>query len=77
MFSSSLYQELRVKFDPNSTCADAVALLRKKFPVIMEEDYGIYVTYKDQPGKGEWLEDTKKLSIYKSLKNEVNKPEMI
>lgn len=64
-------KEIRMKFDPNSTCADAVVQLMKTFPVVSEEDYGIYVVHKNKPDQKEWLEDTKKLSVYKSLKDEV------
>lgn len=51
--------------------------LMTKFPVVSEEDYGICVTEKNKPGHGEWLEDTKKLSIYKSLKNEVSPTDVV
>jgi len=37
---------------------------------LVEEDYGIHVNYKNSD-KREWLEDTKKLSIYKDLKDQV------
>lgn len=44
--------------------------------IFTEEDYGIYVTYKGQSEKSEWLEDTKRLSNYKLLKDEVNLPSL-
>jgi hypothetical protein len=43
-----------------------------KFNVKSEDEYGLFARHKDDPTKGEWLEDTKNLSVYKKLAEKVS-----
>lgn len=75
--------EVTINLDPDDRVADAIAQLMKKFDSSVEnEDYGIYAADKNNPEKGEWLEDTNKIQMYKNLKEKSNfifktKPKLI
>jgi hypothetical protein len=58
--------------NPDETVAEAVKKLMKYFNVPEEEDYGLYIIPKNDPTKGEYLQDTKKLSVHKDLKTTVS-----
>ncbi len=64
-------KETKMKFDPSTACAEAVVNLMEKFKVKTEEDYGLFARNNEDAEKGEWLADTKHLSVYKSLKDKV------
>jgi hypothetical protein len=64
-------KEIKIRFDPNNVGAELVVNVMKKFNVKPDEEYGIIIIPKDDPEKAEWLVDTKNLTHYRSIKDQV------
>lgn len=65
-------KEIKLNIDPMTACAEVIHNLMSKFKPKSDEDYGLFVRNKDEPDKGEWLEDTKVLSIYRDIRDKVS-----
>ena len=65
-------KEIKIRFDPNDIGAELVANVMKKFDVKPDEEYGIIIIPKNEPEKAEWLQDTKNLINYRTIKDEVS-----
>ena len=61
----------KLDFDPSSSVAEALSLLMKQFPVEQDEEYGLFIVWKDSNEKGLWLKDTKRLLSYPDIREKV------
>jgi hypothetical protein len=61
----------KLEFDPSCSVAEAIMLLMKQFPIEADEEYGLFVVWKDSNEKGVWLKDTKRLLSYPDIREKV------